>query len=140
MGTPTSLTVNYLRRHGIKCGSVERWIPQAKKRIDLLGFIDIVAVDTTRGKIIGIQATSFPNLSARVEKIIDLRKEEALDWLACGGEIQVWTWVKRKRLRENAKGVVKSLVTQVGRITFVDREVIRTGEYDWEELGGDRNG
>lgn len=131
MGSPTSLTINYLRSQGINCGVVERWIPQAKRRIDLLGFIDIVALDK---RVIGIQATSFSNMSSRINKIVGEQFKEATDWLNCGGEIQVWTWLRRKRNKTDARGRVRNVLTDIARVSIVDKDVLRTGEYDWTEI------
>jgi len=47
---------------------VERWNAFAKRRVDLFGIIDVVAVGAD---IVGIQTTSAGNLSARLKKIAD---------------------------------------------------------------------
>lgn len=104
--SPSAMTIEHLRRNGYRAQSVEKWIPQAKRKMDLFGFIDIVALDPLTGKIVGIQATSGSNVSSRVEKILGERRQEAADWLRCGGLIQVWGW---KKVR------VKDAVNTLGR-------------------------
>lgn len=91
--SPTARTLDYYRKQHIFCGVVERWIPQARKRVDLLGFIDLVAVSD---QIIGIQATSGSNMSSRVKKIVEECNDEAQAWLRAGGRILVIGWRKLK--------------------------------------------
>jgi hypothetical protein len=68
--TPTARTLAYLRKRGYLAGVVERYCSFTKRRHDLFGFIDIVAV---RGdEILGVQATTASNLQARIAKAMDL--------------------------------------------------------------------
>lgn len=66
-GSPTTRSLKYLRDQGYLSQVVEKWIPQAGKRVDLFGFIDILALKG--GEVLGVQTTSASNLSARVKKI-----------------------------------------------------------------------
>lgn len=131
MGSPTSRTIDWFKARGHYAGVVERWIPQARKRIDLLGFIDIVAVTD---RLIGIQATAFPALNQRVKKICEDRCDEAKAWLDAGGLIEIWTWTKLQRMRTLSNGRQVKLPTWVPRVTKVDYEVLSTHEYDWSEV------
>lgn len=91
MSSPTSRTLQLLKQRGHTAGVVERWIPQARKRIDLMGCIDIVALVGHR--IVGIQATSGSNVAARLTKA---REEPRLkEWLKCGGRFIVIGWAKQ---------------------------------------------
>ena len=65
--SPTQLTLKLLRDEGWTVEVVERWIPGANIRKDLFGFIDLVALkgDMT----LGVQATSYSNMGARIKKI-----------------------------------------------------------------------
>jgi len=47
---------------------VERWNAFAKIRQDLFGIIDILAIDT-KGNTVGLQVTSYSNISARIKKM-----------------------------------------------------------------------
>lgn len=67
--TPTQLTLRYLRENGWLAEVVERWVPGANIRKDLFGFVDIVALRD--GETLAVQATSYSNISARVNKIAD---------------------------------------------------------------------
>ena len=48
----------------------EGWIPQARKRHDLWGFVDILSL-SPEGQVVGVQATSLSNVSTRIKKITD---------------------------------------------------------------------
>ena len=65
--SPTQLTLKLLREEGWTVEVVERWVPGANIRKDLFGFIDLVALkgDMT----LGVQATSYSNMNARIKKI-----------------------------------------------------------------------
>lgn len=64
--TPTARTLKYLRSLGYVAGVVERYCSFTRRRHDLFGFIDIIAV---RGdEVLGVQATTASNLNARIEK------------------------------------------------------------------------
>lgn len=90
---PTQRTLEYFRKRGIRAGVVERYNAHARKRFDLLGFIDLVAVSDC---IIGVQATTGDNAAARVRKIRDECADAARQWLRAGGRIQVFGWRKLK--------------------------------------------
>ena len=69
MTSPTQRTLKELRDRGYPLVQVvEKWIAQARKRVDLFGIIDVVAVGDD---IVGVQCTSYSNVSARVHKITD---------------------------------------------------------------------
>lgn len=109
MSSPTSRTLALLRD---KCGYaaevVEKWNPHSKTRKDLFNFIDIVAVrpeGELSGCILGVQATSASNMSARKKKcqeqpsfgawndsartiVIGWKKDKSKHWVPT-----VWEWV-----------------------------------------------
>lgn len=92
--SPTQRSLKFYRDQGYLAGVVERWIPQARKRSDLFGILDIVVVGN--GETIGVQTTSGSNVSARVKKIGD---SEAISELReAGWKIIVQGW------RKNSKG------------------------------------
>jgi len=93
---------------------VERWNPYARVRQDLFGIIDVLAVGAD---IVGIQATSNSNVSARVAKITE---SEALPILRKAGiRVLVHGWAKRKgrwTLREVDLSVKSS--AEIGQATL----------------------
>lgn len=103
MGSPTSRTLDLLRREGFSAAVVEKWIPQARQRKDVFGFGDILAIrrndvhpndenDAYAGTWL-VQCTSGSNHSSRVAKIISI--PEARIWLLIGNRISVVSWSKR---------------------------------------------
>lgn len=89
--SPTARSLAECRKLGLTAQVVEKWIPQRKIRIDLFGFIDVVACG--EGYTIGIQATSGDHVAERIAKI--RAHENFPRVLAAGWEIQVWGWSKR---------------------------------------------
>jgi hypothetical protein len=58
-----------MRERGYYAEVVERWIPGANIRKDFAGFVDLICLKD--GETVGVQATSYSNVSARVKKITD---------------------------------------------------------------------
>ena len=90
--SPTALTLRELRSLGWHHQIVEYWHAHAQKRIDLFGFIDVLAL-TPEG-ILGIQATTRGNVSARRRKIREDKQDVSTAWLHSGGLIEIWGWDK----------------------------------------------
>jgi hypothetical protein len=72
---------------------VEKWIPQTKRRVDLFGCIDIVAIGAIG--CVGIQATSTGNMASRVTKSTTDCAEALTAWLKAQNTFEVWGWAKR---------------------------------------------
>jgi hypothetical protein len=67
--SPTQLSLAKLREEGYTCWITEHWNSFARIRVDLFGFIDIIAL---KGKeTLAVQTTSAGNINARVKKISD---------------------------------------------------------------------
>lgn len=114
MGAPVSPTQRALaecKRRGYEAQVVERFNSFTKRRHDLFGCIDIVAVTPAPppaptmvdeegpfslgppGRIIGIQVTSGTNHAARIAKIKAEPRMAA--WAKAGGLLWVWSWALR---------------------------------------------
>lgn len=99
--SPTQRSLAHLRERYPLVQVVERWIPQARKRVDLYGIVDILCVSET--EIVGVQATSASNVAARLRKIAESPATPILR--AAGVRLLVHGWAKRKHrwvLREVA--------------------------------------
>lgn len=96
MTSPTQRSLAHLKASGYCAQVVERFNPYAKVRIDLFGFIDIVAIRSSNiregidEQILAVQTTSRDNMNARVQKILLI--PEAKIWLKAGGLIVVHGW------------------------------------------------
>ena len=102
---PAQRTLEALRRRGYRAGKTERWIEQVKRRVDLFGFIDLIALPpASEGRrMIGIQACAGSGLSEHLKKITDDCHEAARDWLIAGARIQIWAWRSLKPLGAKRK-------------------------------------
>ena len=87
--SPTQLTRGWLKKRGITSDIVEKWNSFARKKQDLLGFGDILAVSS---RIIAIQTTSGDHVAHRIQKIY--AEPRAREWLNAGGLIEVHGWRK----------------------------------------------
>jgi hypothetical protein len=95
MTSPTARSLALLRRRGFVADVCERWLAQAGIRRDLFGCIDLVAVHPRENGVLGIQATTASNLSARLRKAVGLPALKT--WLAAGNRFEVWGWSKHGR-------------------------------------------
>lgn len=100
MSSPTQRSLQFLRDAGYQAWVVEYYNAFSRKRVDLFGCFDILAVG--HGKTLAVQTTSASNVSARVKKIGD---SEYVDKLReAGWELMVHGWDKgpngRWRVRE----------------------------------------
>ena len=99
MASHTERTLNFLRRKGYDAGIVERFIHQARRRIDLFGFIDIIAIGD--GKIWGVQSCG-KGFAEHDNKIRNTPKIAAIAqrWLAKpSGALMLIGWRKIKKKR-----------------------------------------
>lgn len=88
--SPTQRALAECRRRGWEAQVVERWVPQARRRVDLFGAIDIVAL-TPEG-ILGIQVTSGSNHSQRRTKALGL---PAIELWRAHARFAVWSYSRR---------------------------------------------
>ena len=93
--SPTARSLKVLRSEGYTADKVEYTVAYSYIKKDLFGCIDIVAVK--EGTILGVQATSSSNASARVKKSAAL--PALRQWLLGGGLFEVWGWLKSKKSR-----------------------------------------
>lgn len=91
--SPTSRSLKMLREQGWSAGVVERYIAAIKRKQDLFGFADIVAMKPGEVPLL-VQATTGANLAARRTKIAE--NEEAAKALHSGFRIVLHGWTRRK--------------------------------------------
>ena len=91
MSKATTRTLQHLREHGFPAEVVEKWIPQARRRKDLFDIIDIVCLNPPY--TLGVQSTTYSNISSHVKKI---RESPVLKMLYdCKWRIIVYGWRKK---------------------------------------------
>lgn len=86
----TQKALKKLRSDGYLVDIVEKTIPKTHIKKDLFGFLDLLAIRP--GQVLGIQVTSWSNISTRVKKIL---AHENLDIvLQSGIQVEVWAFKK----------------------------------------------
>jgi hypothetical protein len=120
--SPTQRTIRALKDQGRKCGIVERFVNRPGThgiRIDLFGFGDIIALCPEHG-IIAIQSCGQA-FAEHYRKITEDEyvSENAVDWLKCGGKIELWGWRKLKLTRS---GKAMRWQPRIRNITLADFE------------------
>jgi hypothetical protein len=88
--TPSQRTVAHLRKLGYQTANVETYNSFTKRKKDLFGVIDILAIGN--GETLAVQVTSKSNMSSRIKKI---EESEALpEMLRSGWRVIVHGWWK----------------------------------------------
>lgn len=90
--SPTARSLARLRAEGYCAQAVERFCVFSRRRVDLFGVIDLVAVRAGE-PVLGVQATTGSNAAARITKALAVPQLRA--WLAAGAAFEVWAWSKR---------------------------------------------
>lgn len=90
--SPSIRTMRFLKAEGWECANVERYDMRTRRRHDLFGMFDILAVSPIGTR--AVQVTSASNVSARVKKlqanpILEICKEAG--WI-----VEVHGWRKDK--------------------------------------------
>ena len=105
--SPTQRTLRELRKQGRIVDVCERWIVNPKHpgggfRKDLFGFIDLIVLDPD--EIVAVQSCGQA-FKAHLDKIMDSDCTEfVIEWLKCGGGLELWGWRKVK-LRRGSKAM-----------------------------------
>ncbi len=95
MGSPTVRTLKHLRDNGYVAEVVEKWNAFARIRQDLFGIIDVVAVKPGTVGVLGVQTTSYSNVSARIKK--SMANKVLPVWVRAGNRFVVHGWKKGVR-------------------------------------------
>lgn len=88
-------TISLLKEQGYQCTVVETYCAFTKRKKDLFGIFDILAVGN--GETIAVQITSKANMSARIKKIQE--SEFLPEIIRSGWRIKVIGWAKEKNGR-----------------------------------------
>ena len=108
--TPTQRTLALLRKHGWTVQVVERWCSFSRRRIDLFGVIDVLAINDSL--TIGIQTTSGSCVSARIKK--SLESDQLVRWLS--GQNRKFFVHGWRKLKKTGKWECREIqILQIGR-------------------------
>ena len=97
MSSPTTRSLERMRKLGYLCQVVERWNQHAHIRQDLFGFIDILCIHETTGHVVALQACSYCDVMKRVDKIRGLPAHQTV--LTAKWSILVQGWRKTPKIR-----------------------------------------
>ncbi len=76
----------------------------------MFGFIDVTAIRSTENGVLGVQATSGSNITARIKKSLVI--PELKIWLEAGNRFEVWGWKKKgKRGKRKLWTVDKRIIS-----------------------------
>jgi hypothetical protein len=125
--SPTQRTLEWCRKRGWIAGVVERWIPQTRRRLDLFGFIDIVAVNGRVRWPYGIQTTSGANLASRIAKAKALETTEAV------GKAFTLLFIGWRKLLVGKRRLWKPRVIQL--VFLPHPGGFRWDEKEWDDVG-----
>lgn len=125
MTSQVQRTLKVLREAGWTAQVVEKWIAPAKRRVDLFGFGDIVAIKANRRGARLIQV-GWDKDAAR-HRLGMLENDKVADWLSTGNRVELWSWGKhgprgkRKLWTPAIEEFIQDHVT--GRVGIVRRPV-----------------
>ena len=106
--SPMQLTLKWLRENGYQAQKTEHWNHFAKRRQDLFGFIDVLAVNDHH--LLAIQTSDGAHHAEHIKKILE---NPVAHLLVYHMDIQVWSWElqltgeKRKDGKLNRKKEMK---------------------------------
>ena len=103
--SPTQLSLKDMRARGYYAEVVERFNSFTKTSNDFAGFIDVLCLGD--GEIVGVQTTSYGNMSARLKKIREHDNLPAV--LKSGMRVIVQGWRKNKSNRWECREVEISI-------------------------------
>ena len=92
MSSPTQRTLKLLRDEGYTAQVVERWCSFTKRRNDLFGIMDVLAIKD--GETLAVQTTSGSGVSARLKKMLASENLEKI--LRAGWQVHIHGWRKLK--------------------------------------------
>jgi len=90
--SPTTRSLELLRRRGFRAGVVERWNVFESCREGLFGIFDIVALDQGGRVILGVKTGLTKKLGPVKRRL--LKSDDARRWLGAGGRIHIHGWRK----------------------------------------------
>ena len=120
MTSPMQRTLKYYADRDIMTWKTEYYNYFAKKRVDLLHIIDLLAFD---GKIIGVQVFGS-DVGSHKKKIMEKHWHNTFTWLDNGGSLVCHGWRKLKKKRGKKATFWKPRIINV---------TLSGGELFWEE-------
>ena len=114
---PLQRTIAYYKAQGIRCETVERWIPRPGVpgggfRKDLMNIIDCIALGPD--KIIGVQCCAGSGNAAHIRKLMEDERENTLEWVSKPyTRLEIHAWRQLKKVRGKAAKYWSPIVTVI---------------------------
>lgn len=124
MTSPTERSLAECRKRNWPAQVVERFCVYSKRRIDLFGCIDLIAITPTG--ILGIQACAGASHAARRDKILAEPRMRA--WVAAAGRLELWSWSKRGQRGARKLWALRTQDFRAEDFECATREPIASGE------------
>lgn len=106
--SPTQNSLSALRAQGYTCWVCEYWNSFTRRRVDMFGCIDIIAIRA--GETLAVQTTTT-GVAARVKKITDSEYLPAMR--DAGWRIEVHGWRKAKKVRGGKAEIWKQRIVDL---------------------------
>jgi hypothetical protein len=94
MKSTSGTSIKYLNSMNYMAQAVEQWNHFSKRRMDLFGFIDVVAVKNGEHGVLGIQACGRFDINRHIEKAICSCGIRVRVWLGAGNRLYFHGWDK----------------------------------------------
>jgi hypothetical protein len=117
IGKHTQRTLKYLRDEGHTTAFVEKYVWPVKKKFDMFGIIDIVAIKP--GETTGVQSCG-PDFASHDQTILE--HENSLKWLKAGNRLVLIGWNKVLKVRGGKAKVWKVRIKEYKVNDFQARE------------------
>jgi hypothetical protein len=117
MGKFTQRTLKYLRDEDYTTAFVEKYVHQVKKKFDMFGIIDIVAIKP--GETVGVQSCG-PDFTSHDRTILE--HENSLKWLEADNRLMLIGWNKVLKVRGGKARIWKIRIKEYKINDFQARE------------------
>ena len=93
--SPLQRSMKQLREAGYLVEKVEHFNPWSKTRHDLFGILDLLCIDKTGGRTVGVQVTTMGQRKPHIRKLTESKNLEILK--RAGWRIELHSWRKLKK-------------------------------------------
>ncbi len=103
MSKATQKSLEKMRKEDLSPWIVERFVGIGKMGIrkDLYNIIDIIGIDPTTKKFIGVQSSVLGQRTEHMKKLTEDCAEMSKLWLSTGSTLQLWSWRKLKKRKKD---------------------------------------
>jgi hypothetical protein len=126
--SPVQRTLAWLREHGYVAQKVEYFNYYAKKRVDLFGFIDVLAV--SEHHLLAIQCSDDSHHAEHRKKILN---SPVARLLAFHMDVEIWSWGLKLTGRRRQDGLLDRSKEQTLRREALTAQLVAKKEVSYEQ-------